>query len=352
METPATTKLKILTGTYTGDGSEGVYLLTFDPDSGTISNDGLVASCQSPAFIAVSKDNKFIYTANETDSSFISAYQWDDENNQMNLLNTQPTGGAWACYIHVNRERNLVAVSNYGTGNILFYPVNVDGSIAGEPTISQHVGSGPHQNQKGPHAHCIRFRDEDHRAFAVDLGIDQILTYPIDEEGNVGEFSTAIILEGGDGPRHLTFHPNGQYAYVVNELSSSVVAMSYDPDTGLMETINRSSTLPEDFEGENHCADIHITDDGRFLYASNRGHNSIAMFSVAADGSITFLGTESVLGDWPRNFTLTPDNGHLIVANQRSGNVVVFDRDEDTGLLNFTGNQLSMSQPVCLMFFN
>ncbi|MCB0669736.1 MAG: lactonase family protein, partial [Saprospiraceae bacterium] len=206
-------------------------------------------------------------------------------------------------------------------------------------------------NQKGPRAHCVKFDPNGKFLYTVDLGIDQIITYPVSASG-VGEATSRFALDPGDGPRHFIFDPTRDLAYVVNELGSSVVSMRIDHNTGELTRIDKKGTLPEGFEGDNYCADIHISSDGKFLYASNRGHNSLAIFSVGDQGELEKIGVESVQGEWPRNFTLSPDEKYVLVANQNTDNITVFNRNTETGALTFTGNQYQLSKPVALKFFD
>jgi 6-phosphogluconolactonase len=194
------------------------------------------------------------------------------------------------------------------------------------------------------------FARDDRFLYAVDLGLDAIIAYPLDENGIAGEPHIAMNMDPGDGPRHLIFHPTKDLAFVINELSNSVVSMTVDPVSGTFEKIDKQSTLPEGYTETSYCADIHISDDGKYLYGSNRGHNSIAVFSISESGALILLETESVRGEWPRNFALSPDGKHLLVANQHTNNVTVFSIDPETGLLNYTGNELKVFNPVCLVF--
>ena len=237
------------------------------------------------------------------------------------------------------------------TGNVLAYPINKKGEVT-EPIVKQHVGAGPNEErQEGPHAHCTKFSKDGQWLYAVDLGIDKILKYPV-EVTTIGDGSTAFQADPGDGPRHLIFHPTQKLAFLINELSSTVTSLKLDATTGDFVAISKVSTLPPHYDGENSCADIHVSNDGRFVYASNRGHNSIAVLAVNESGDLMRITNESVHGDWPRNFTLSPDidNQFLIIANQKSNNIVVFERDLETGLPSYTGNEIQLSQPVCLKF--
>lgn len=344
-------KTEMLVGTYTGAGSEGIYMLSFDPAEGTLSNKRLAATVKNPSFLTISADNRYVYSVGETDSGVVAAFGWESGSDSLKVINKVSAQGAAPCYIDYSSKQNMVAVANYVSGNVGFYGVKSDGSLMDEPVIFHHEGAGPNKNrQESPHAHCSIFSKDDRFVYVVDLGIDEVKVYPVGD--TVGAGSTALKLHPGDGPRHMVFHPDKDFAFIVNELSNTVVSASVNKETGELTMIDRAGTVPEDFKEHSQCADIHISKDGKHLYASNRGHHSIAIFNVAEDASLERVGVESVRGDWPRNFTLSPDERFLIVANERSDNIVVFKRDQQTGLLTFTGNEVSLSKPVCLKFEN
>lgn len=348
-ETIENTMIDLLVGTYTGEGSDGIYSLTFNTETGELTNKTLVATSENPSYLTISKDKKFVYCVNETDSGKVTSFAWDHADNKLNQLSQQSSLGSSPCYVDVNDDETIVALANYMTGNLVTYHINQEGIMENSPVTYQHKGSGPNAGrQEGPHAHCSVFDPSNHFLYCVDLGIDQIIKYPV-VNNQVKEGTPAITLKGGTGPRHLVFHPNQKYAYVVSELSSTVISMKIDND-GTFEMINEVSALPEGYTEITYCADIHTSDDGNFLYVSNRGHNSIAIFSISEDGSLTKLATEPTGGEWPRNFTLSPDGNFLLVANQNTHNVVSFKVDKTTGLLTKTGFEVSVSKPVCLKF--
>ena len=342
--------MELLVGTYTNEGSEGIYKLEFNPQTGSLSNTTLLAACENPGYLHISADRSKVYTSNEVEPGRISIYEFTEERDSLKLLGDYPSEGSGTCFVELSKNEDLVAAANYGSGNIVAYKLDKTGNINSIPMARQHNGKGPHPNQGSAHAHCVKFDASGKYLYAVDLGIDEIVSYEIDEKNEIGNRNTALKTDPGDGPRHLIFHPKKNIAFVINELSSSIISVSVDEATGKLERIDKQSTLPEDFKGENACADIHLGRDGKFLYASNRGHNSIAVFSVAENGMLTLLHTEPVQGDWPRNFTLSPDGNFLLVANRKSNNITVFKIDEDSGLLSYTGTYLKISQPVCLKF--
>lgn len=342
--------IDVLVGVYTDQESDGIYSLSFNTETGELTNKNLMVTTTNPSYLTISKDRKFVYCVSETDSGKIASFSWDHAANKLNLIGEQSTVGSSPCYVDLNNDESLVAVANYSSGNLVTYPINKDGIIQSLATNYQHKGSGANaQRQKGPHAHCSLFNPSGSALYCVDLGIDQIVKYDV-INNQVKEGSAAFMLDGGDGPRHLVFHPNKKIAFVVNELSNSVVALKVDEATGNFTMINRAGTLPEGYSETSYCADIHTSDDGKYLYVSNRGHNSIAIFSIAEDGAIALLTTEPSGGEWPRNFALSPDGNFLVVANQNTHNIVSFKVDKATGLLSKTGFEANVSKPVCLKF--
>ncbi|WP_119845299.1 lactonase family protein [Reichenbachiella sp. MSK19-1] len=345
-----TEMLTLLVGTYTGQGSDGIYSVQFDPSTGVLSKSQLLVETTSPSFLAYSQDKQKVYAVNETENGGVSSFAWDENKSKLKLVSRRASEGDYPCYVSINPSETLVSVANYGTGNVISYPIDKSGVIATAGDIQQHEGTGTNPDrQEGPHAHFAQYSKDGTQLYAIDLGIDQVIKYPV-TGGKIGAGETALNLEPGDGPRHLVFHPTKALVYVISELSSTVTTAQVNED-GTFETVAQISTLPENIEGDSYCADIHISDDGRYLYASNRGHNSIAIFSVDEEtGALARIANEPVQGDWPRNFCLTPDNKHILVANQKSDNITVFERDDATGMMHFTGNEIKISQPVCVIF--
>lgn len=341
--------MDLFVGTYTDNGSEGIYRVKFNPETGELTDTKLVARASNPSYLAISKDKQTVFSVNENNSGEVTSYKWDKSADTLQLISKVSSEGAAPCYIDLGPGDKTVAVANYSSGNVAVYAVNNAGELQPLPQVRQHTGSGPLANrQKTPHAHCSLFKEN--FLYAVDLGIDKIMSYDVKSDGSLGEGKIAFELAPGDGPRHMVFHPSKALAFVVNELSSTVVALRADHKTGLLKEVGRNSTLPEDFEGESFVADVHISDDGKFLYVSNRGHNSIAIFSVSEDGQLTSVGHEPVKGNWPRNFTISPDGNFLLVANQNSDNIVVFRLNKETGLLSYSNFEIKLSKPVCLKF--
>ena len=345
------TSVELLVGTYSDEDSKGIYKYNFDPATGKLSDKLLLAEQTSPTFLCISKDRSTVYSVNRPDPATTTVYKWNEDRTALIEKSTHLSEGDGPCYVALNEAENMLGVANYNSGNIALYHIDSEGNISGETQTKQHTGSGPFlPNQKSAHAHCTLFDASGRFMYVSDLGIDKVLLYPIDANGKLQEQQLALGMDPGDGPRLLIFHPSKNQAFIINELSSSVVSASVDEETGVFTKIDKQSTLPSDFEGKNACADIRLSNDGKFLYASNRGHNSIAIFSVTNEGQLNLIHNEPVQGDWPRNFTLSPDGEYLLVANRISNNIVVFKVDKATGLLTYSGNQATISQPVCLVF--
>tara|TARA_R110001606_G_scaffold294493_2_gene442172 strand:+ start:201 stop:1358 length:1158 start_codon:yes stop_codon:yes gene_type:complete len=344
--------IELLVGTNTNNESKGIYKLVLDTITGKLSGKTLLVESQNPGYLYISKNNSKVYSSNSTSPGSISVYEWNESRSILKLIGDYPSNGNGACYIELNPSERLLSAANFATGGIVVYPINENGDVAGKAQTINHTGRGPHPNQKSAHAHCVKFSESGKYLYAVDLGIDKILLYNINaDDGLLSQQRTALKLDPGDGPRHLIFHPSNQMSFVVNELSSTVVSARVNHITGEFEPIDKQSTLPMNFIGKNSSADIQISPNGKFLYASNRGHNSIAVFSISENGKMKLLQNQSVLGDWPRNFVLSPDGKFLLVANQRSNSINVFRIDQTNGQLKYTGNKIYIDRPMCLKFY-
>ncbi|AOW22045.1 hypothetical protein LPB138_07765 [Urechidicola croceus] len=342
---------ELLVGTYTDATSKGIYKMFFNSETGELENKGLVAEAVSPSYFAISKDRQYVYSVNEMEKGEVSSFKWNDDRTQLNLVSNVSSEGMHPCYAELNSDESMFATANYSSGNIAVYNLDGKGGIQEHPQTGQHTGKSiVVPNQEAPHAHCVKFSKDNNFLYAVDLGIDEIVLYPIDSQGKLDAKQTALKLDAGDGPRHIIYHPTKDIAFIINELSSSVVSVKINTETGAFEKIDKKSTLPEGFKGKSFCADIHISSDGKFLYASNRGHNTIGIFSVSENGELELIGNESVQGEWPRNFVISPNEKFLLVANKDTNNITVFSIDAETGLLTFTGNEIELSKPICLKF--
>ncbi len=348
-------KLKFYVGTFTSEGADGIYLCDFDTASGDISLDNTFKGVDDPSFLKISSDRKNLYVvaraniAIEKSGGYVIAYEIG-ENGVIHFLNKQASNGADPCYIDVSSDKKYVAIAAYNGGTTSLYPVNADGSLQPATSVIENIGSGPDKKrQDRPHAHSIRFSPFINQVFSTDLGTDQLNIFSIENNKLVQHGQKFVKMEPGAGPRHLEFHPNGKVIYVISELNSTVTVLQNKGDE--WKTSQIISALPKDFKGISYSADIHISEDGKYLYASNRGHNSIVVFTVDKNTQkLTYKNTVSVEGDWPRNFSLSPDGRFMLVANQRSGNITVFKIDSKTGEPQFTGKEIKLPSPVCIDF--
>ncbi len=338
-------------GTYTSGKSEGIYGYQMDALSGKLTRVNSIKSI-NPSFLAIDRTKRYLYAVNEVGEyagkpgGGVSAYEIERGN--LRLLNEQATQGADPCYLSMDHKRRALLVANYTGGSVTVLPIRSDGTLGMVMDVEQHEGAGVKEQQKGPHAHCIILDHLERYALSADLGIDKVMIYRFDGKLTPAKQPYAE-LQAGAGPRHLTLHPNGKYLYVINELDSTMTAFGYN--NGTLIHIDTVSTLPSDFSGVSYCADVHVSPSGKFLYGSNRGHNSIVVFEIdPRTGKFKLVEHVSTEGNWPRNFTLDPSGRFLLVANQRTDNVVTFSIDARTGRLTPTGNIEEIPSPVCLKF--
>jgi 6-phosphogluconolactonase len=350
--------LSLYVGTYTSGtsgSSEGIYLYGMDPMTGALTPRSSVKS-DNPSFVVVNA-GRFLYAVNEVGelngkrTGGVSAFAIDASSGKLTFINQQPSEGADPCHLSFDRQRKHLFVANYTSGTVAVLPIQRDGSLGPAIDVEQHEGSGPREQQKGPHAHCIKLDRANRFAFAADLGSDKVMIYRFNNGKLDPGAQPSATLHPGAGPRHLTFHPNGKYLYVINELDSSLTTFKYDAAKGTLTAFETVSTLPRDFTGTSYCADVHVSKSGRFLYGSNRGHNSIVVFAINPQTArLSLVEHVSTEGNWPRNFAIDPTGRFLLVANQRSDNVVVFRIDAQTGRLTPTGSSAQIPVPVCLQF--
>ncbi len=344
-------------GTYSREDSKGVYSARFDEKAGKFSPLTLAAETANPSFLTLHPNGRFLYAVGELGefrgqkSGSVGAFSVDRESGTLKALNAQPTGGTSPCHLVVDRtEKNLIVV-NYGTGSTAVFRVNGDGTLGERTSFIQHTGTGPNaRRQQGPHAHSINLAPSNRWGVVADLGTDEYIIYGFDAASGKIERHSAAKVKGGLGPRHFTFHPNGKQAYGVNEMGSSVTVFDWNDARGTLTETQTISTLPGGFQAENNCAEVLVHPNGRFVYASNRGHDSIAVFAVdAAKGTLSSKGQVATQGKVPRNFRITPSGNWLLAANQNSANVVVFRVEADGGLTP-NGETLKVAYPVCLRF--
>ena len=335
----------LFVGTYTDGDSEGIYTLQFNPETGILDSLQLKVKLPNPSFLTISADSKNLYAVQETadfDSlgGGITAFSMEDK--VLTELNSKGSGGAHPCHVALSGDGQL-GVSNYTGGNLAIFDLKADGSLGDRQLIDHKVLD----TARTAHVHQTYFNEDG--LLVADLGLDDLMRYMKQPHGWIPGKQATISLPEDAGPRHFALSKNRNFIYVINELNATIAVFKKDQE-GNYNPIQTESTIAADWTEPNACAEILLSPDGKFLYGSNRGENTIVIFSVAEDsGKISLLGRESVGGDWPRNFTLSPDGNHLLVANKKSNNIAVFKRDAATGLLVFTSN-FEMAEPVCLVF--
>lgn len=345
-------------GTYTGRGSAGIYVYRLDTTSGMLEMTAPPAEIAHPSFLAIDPQKRCLYAVAELDEfqghpgGGVSAFAIDADSGALTLINQQPSHGSAPCHICIDATGHYVLVANYSSGTVSVLPIQADGALGQATEIVQHQGAGPNPwRQEGPHAHSVTLDPANRFAFVCDLGLDKVMIYRLDLDGGKLTPHTRPWVQAnpGAGPRHFAFHPGGQHAYVINELDSTIAVYTYNRVEGTLTPLQTVPTLPVDFSGSNTCADIHVSPCGRFLYGSNRGHDSIAVFGIDQNsGMLTLLGHTSSGGRTPRNFAIDPTGTFLLAANQDSDNIVVSRIDRDTGQLTPTGHSITVSMPVCV----
>jgi 6-phosphogluconolactonase len=348
----------VYVGTYTGDNSKGIYAFRFDEGSGALKMLGLAAETKSPSFLAVSPDRKFLYAVNEI-SSFegekagsVTAFGIHAQSGKLTALNAKSSKGDGPCHLAVDATGRFVAVANYGGGNFSLLPVGADGRLGDAIAILANGGSGPiKKRQEGPHAHAVVFDARNRFLLGADLGLDRVFIYKFDpSSGSLGANDpSSVQLAPGAGPRHVAFHPTLPLAFAINELTSTITSLSWDAATGRLAAAGSVSSLPAGYAGDNSTAEIAVHPNGRFVYGSNRGHDSIAVFAIAPTGTLTLVEHESTRGQTPRNFAIDPTGKWLIAANQKSNSLAVFSIDQETGALTPVGPLAPVGTPVCVL---
>lgn len=332
-------------GTYTEGNSEGVYKYSLK-DDGEIHSIGLSVKTENPSFIAKSSDGKYLLAVSEKEVGIVKSFKIIGDNLQ--FISKSSSGGAHPCFITSN-NKGYVLVANYTSGNIGLLKLSLEGRLSNLLDVQQHSGKGITFRQRTPHAHSVWFDPGNENIISIDLGTDELIFSFIDsiKQKLIPTIQNKLKIEPGAGPRHLTFHPNKKWIYIINELNSSVSLVKNKNNNYYLDS--SISTLPKEYIEENICAEIHLSNDGKFIYASNRGHNSIAVFSIGTSGKLKLLEHESTRGDGPRNFKLSPDNNFMIVANQYTDNLVSFRRNTKTGGLEYL-MEVKVSAPACVMF--
>ena len=357
LSTVSAEPLRVYFGTYTRgeNSSKGIYRSMLDLETGKLSEPVLAVEAKNPSFIELHPNGKFLYAVSESGGAgSVSAYALNRNTGDLKFINQKPSGGAGPCHVSIDHVGKNLLVANYGGGSVSVIPIKSDGRLK-EPTgFVQHAGSSVNpKRQKGPHAHSVNVSPDNRFAFVADLGIDKIMIYRLDiEKGTiVANIPPFAKVKPGAGPRHFAFHTNGKYAYVINELDCTVTAFTYNSVSGALTEIQTVTTLPNEFEGSNACAEVRVHLRGKFLYGSNRGHDSIVVYRVDPDrGTLTFVEHETADIKTPRNFNIEPTGRFCLVANQGKDSVVVFRIDQATGALEPTRHKISIARPVCVRF--
>lgn len=354
-------ELLVYFGTYTGNESKGIYLSRLDVESGKITPPELAAETKNPSFLALHPSGKFLYSVGEISeigpkkSGAVNAFAIDAKSGKLTALNQQESGGAGPCHLVVDKSGQAVLVANYGGGSVASLPVNKDGSLRPAASVIQHTGRSVTPRQNQPNAHSINIAPDNRFAVCADLGLDKVLVYRLDAAkatlaANTPPFTASAP---GAGPRHFAFHPTAPFAFVINEITCTVTAFNYDAQAGVLKEMQTLSTLPagESVQKGFSTAEVQVHPSGRFVYGSNRGHDTIAVFSMdAKNGKLALVQNQSTLGKTPRNFGVDPTGRWLIAANQSSGTVVLFAIDPATGKLTPKGDPIPVPSPVCVKF--
>jgi len=351
-------EMLVYVGTYTRGRSEGIYVYRLDPSSGALEFASKATGLNNPSFLAIDPAQRYLYSVNEVSefagkpTGAVSAFSIDHKTWELAYLNTESSLGAGPCYLTVDQTGRFVLVANYSSGSVCALPIQDDGKLGEATGFVQHHGSSVNpRRQKGPHAHSIVLDPANRYAFAADLGLDKIMIYKFDStHGKLkpNDVPWAKVKDGA-GPRHFAFHPSCRYAYLINELDNTLIAFAYDETHGMLRELQTVPALPEDFAGRSYCADVHVHQSGRFVYGSNRGHDSIVIYGIdESTGKLTYVDHEPTQGKNPRNFAIDPTGTFLLAANQDSDNIVTFHIDQKTGRLTSTGNVAEVPTPVCL----
>lgn len=353
-------EIRVYFGTYTGSGSEGIYTATMDIETGKLSEATLAATNSRSPFLAIHPKGTLLYSISEIEekdgskSDAVSAY-FIRKDGSLSLINQQPSMGAGPAHVSLDKTARTLLLANYWGGSVTSYPINSIGGLGAPVSAIQHVGSSIHKGrQDEPHAHSINVDPSNQRAYVADLGLDKIKIYKLDPKSAFldEDSSTSISTPAGGGPRHLVFSTSGEFAYTNLEMTSQVAVLKHDSETGDMSVIQTLSTLPQDADGShNSTAEIQLHPSGKFLYVSNRGHNSIAIYSVDPEtGLLSYSKNESSKGNIPRNFGIDPSGKFMVVANQDSNDVYVFSINQKTGHLSWTGSRIEVPTVVCVRF--
>jgi 6-phosphogluconolactonase len=356
---PSAQESLVFVGTYTNAESKGIYAFRFNATTGAFRPMGLAAETSSPSFIVQSPDGRFLFAVNEVDqfsgeaAGSVSSFKIDKQNGTLTLINVQSSKGAAPCHLAVDATGKFLAVANYNGGNFAVLPIGADGSLQPAKTVLNHEGSGPNrERQSGPHAHAVVFDRTNKFLIGTDLGTDRVWIYRFDPATGAATAATpaAVVLPPGSGPRHFAFHPARPLAFVINELNSTMTTLAWSEAAGPLTVKSALSTLPAAFKGSSSTAELAVHPSGRFVYGSNRGHDSIAVFAISDDAKLTAVEQEPTQGSTPRHFTIDPSGRWLIAANQGSSTLMTFRIDQGTGALTPAGAPVPAATPVCVLF--
>ncbi|MGH6924672.1 MAG: lactonase family protein [Propylenella sp.] len=339
---------------------KGIHAFRFDDEHGALVPVGITEGVRNSSYLAFDPKRRFLYCVNEfkefegKPSGAVSAFRVDRETGRLEFLNMKASHGTDPCHLMVDRTGRNVLVANFASGSVAVLPIAADGSLEEASCVIQHEGSSVDpKRQAGPHAHAVEIDAANRFVFAPELGLDKVMIYALDAARGMLKPNAAqpfVSVAPGAGPRQLAMHPNGRFAYLINELNSTMTAYGYDAARGRFAELQTLSTLPKNFSAQSTCAEVQIAPSGKFLYGSNRGHDSIVIYAVGDDGMLTLVGHESTRGKIPRNFSLSPDGRFLAAANQDSDNIVMFRVDAETGRLSPTGSVAEAGTPICVRF--
>ena len=344
-------------GAYTQGEDEGITIYKFDATDGDLQYISTTTGVSNPSYMVIHPKKKLLIAVNETgqfngeESGSVSSFAISMDGS-LKQLSQVASGGGSPCYVSIDKSGDWAFVSNYGGGNVSMFPIEKDGTLKPYSELMQHIGTGVLKGrQSKPFAHSVILDPKDDFALVADLGLDKVISYKLDKKNGKLESTeeSNLKLADGSGPRHLTFHPNKKLAFIISELTSTISSCTYNANLGKLTLIETVNALPAGFNGESYCADIHVSPNGKFLYGSNRGHDSIVIYQIdQKTGNLTYVDHHSVNGSWPRNFMIDPSGKFLLVANQKSNNIVVFKIDSETGKLRANGVEVEISKPVCL----
>jgi len=346
---------KLIIGSYTGSNlNEGISVYDFDSRTGDFNFKSKTPGVENPSYLAISPDGKYVYSVNEVRNGGISAFVFKSPTDELMLLNRVSSGGRGPCYVSVDKKNKFVFAGHFGGGSVSAIPLQEDGSLGSAiQTIQQYGSSIDKSIQQGPHIHATVLSPDNHFLLTANLGTDEIYIYKFNPSVATQPLTPAspplVSVKPGIGPRHIVFHPNSKFAYVVNEMGASITAFDYKD--GRLNEIQTITMLPSGYTGAVEAADIHVSPDGRFLYGSNRGDaNDITIYAIMKNGKLSYAGRQSTLGISPRDFDIDPTGNFVLAANMSTNEVVIFRRDKKTGLLTPTGKKIQVSRPACLKF--